>query len=78
MIAFASFIKNNKISDSIDILIDDSQSLSQALKEAFNHRGYWFIHAGFFVCGFHVIFIATHLPSYLADKNFLLRLLQWR
>ncbi|WP_260260737.1 MFS transporter [Vibrio intestinalis] len=47
----------------------DNQTLTQALKEAFSHRGYWLIHAGFFVCGFHVMFIATHLPSYLADKN---------
>ncbi|PKH05958.1 MFS transporter [Moritella sp. Urea-trap-13] len=69
MIAFASFIKNNKTSAATNTAIDDSQSLSQALKEAFNHRGYWLIHAGFFVCGFHVMFIATHLPSYLADKG---------
>jgi len=69
MIAFASFIKSSNTSDSADARIDDSQSLSQALKEAFNHRGYWLIHAGFFVCGFHVMFIATHLPSYLADKG---------
>ncbi|QUM76753.1 MFS transporter [Moritella sp. 24] len=69
MIAFASFIKNNSTSASTDSLVDDSQSLSEALKEAFNHRGYWLIHAGFFVCGFHVMFIATHLPSYLADKG---------
>ncbi|WP_114765108.1 MFS transporter [Vibrio rhodolitus] len=47
----------------------DNQTLSQALKEAFSHKGYWLIHAGFFVCGFHVMFIATHLPSYLADKH---------
>ncbi|KII76541.1 MFS transporter [Vibrio renipiscarius] len=47
----------------------EEQTLGQAIKEAFNHRGYWLIHAGFFVCGFHVMFIATHLPSYLADKH---------
>jgi len=69
MIAFASFIKNTNISSKKNTPIDDSQSLSQALKEAFNHRGYWLIHAGFFICGFHVMFIATHLPSYLADKG---------
>ncbi|MCL1036219.1 MFS transporter [Shewanella submarina] len=45
------------------------QTLKQALSEAFHHKGYWLIHAGFFVCGFHVMFIATHLPSYLADKH---------
>lgn len=44
-------------------------SLKLALKEAFSHKGYWLINAGFFVCGFQVMFIATHLPSYLADKN---------
>ncbi|WP_194436735.1 MFS transporter [Vibrio fluminensis] len=49
--------------------VQDDQTLLQALKEAFNHKGYWLIHAGFFVCGFHVMFIATHLPSYLADKH---------
>ncbi|MBW3165468.1 MFS transporter [Ferrimonas balearica] len=43
------------------------QTLKQALAEAFRHPGYWLIHLGFFVCGFHVMFIATHLPSYLAD-----------
>jgi len=69
MIAFASFIKNTNISSKTNTLIDDSQSLTQALKEAFNHRGYWLIHAGFFICGFHVMFIAIHLPSYLADKG---------
>lgn len=69
IIAFASFIKHNKTSTSAIASISEPQNLRQALKEAFNHRGYWLIHAGFFVCGFHVMFIATHLPSYLADKG---------
>jgi len=69
MIAFASFMKSSKTLASTNSAIDNSQSLREALKEAFNHRGYWLIHAGFFVCGFHVMFIATHLPSYLADKG---------
>lgn len=42
-------------------------SLGAALREAAGHRGYWLINAGFFVCGFHVAFIATHLPAYLTD-----------
>jgi predicted MFS family arabinose efflux permease len=33
------------------------------------HRGFWLLSFGFFVCGFHVVFIATHLPAYLADKG---------
>ncbi|MGE0723710.1 MAG: MFS transporter [Alphaproteobacteria bacterium] len=43
------------------------QSLGQALREAGAHVSYWYLVAGFFVCGFHVAFILTHLPPYLKD-----------
>ncbi|MFA7429066.1 MAG: MFS transporter [Rhodospirillaceae bacterium] len=43
--------------------------LAAAVKAASRHGGYWLLTAGFFVCGFHVTFIATHLPSYLSDKG---------
>ena len=39
------------------------------LARAGYHHGYWLLTLGFFVCGFHVLFIATHLPSYLTDQN---------
>lgn len=45
----------------------DSESLLQTLLKARQHSGYWLLTAGFFVCGFHVAFIATHLPAFLAD-----------
>ncbi|WP_345894687.1 MFS transporter [Methylonatrum kenyense] len=45
------------------------QSMTQALRQAAEHRGYWLLNAGFFVCGFHVMFIATHLPAYLEDEG---------
>ncbi len=48
---------------------ENPQPLGQALREAFSHRGYWLLLAGFFVCGFHVTFIATHLPAYIIDLN---------
>ncbi len=41
------------------------QSLRQAVAEASGHSGYRLLTAGFFVCGFHVAFVATHLPAYL-------------
>ncbi|MFQ5466933.1 MAG: MFS transporter [Kiloniellaceae bacterium] len=41
------------------------QSLAGALGEARRHSGYRFLTCGFFVCGFHVTFIATHLPAYI-------------
>jgi MFS family permease len=44
-----------------------ADSLSAALREASRHPGYWLLCGGFFVCGFHVAFIATHLPPFLAD-----------
>ena len=45
------------------------QSLGQALAEASRHRGYCLLVVGFFVCGFQVQFIGTHLPGYLADSG---------
>jgi predicted MFS family arabinose efflux permease len=45
------------------------QSLKEALREAAGHRSYWLLNAGFFVCGFHIAFIATHFPAYLTDKG---------
>jgi len=45
------------------------QNLGEALGEARRHRGFWFLTAGFFVCGFHVTFIAVHLPAYLTDHG---------
>lgn len=47
----------------------DPQSLRTALREAGGHRGYWLLVIGFFVCGFHVQFIATHLPGFLQDSG---------
>ncbi len=41
----------------------------QALLQARSHSGYWLLNAGFFVCGFHVAFIATHLPAFLTDHG---------
>jgi len=45
------------------------QSFAAALREASGHGGYLLLVAGFFVCGFHVTFIATHLPAYLSDRG---------
>ena len=40
-----------------------------ALKEALGMRDFWLLSAGFFVCGFQVVFIAVHLPAFLADEG---------
>ncbi len=46
-----------------------SPGLRAVLAEALAHRGFWLLSFGFFVCGFHVAFIATHLPAYLVDRG---------
>lgn len=48
---------------------DGSQTIVEAMREALGHRGYLYLSAGFFVCGFQVVFIAVHLPAYLADSG---------
>lgn len=45
----------------------NEQSLGGALSEAMGHRGFVLLTAGFFVCGFHVAFIAVHFPAYVKD-----------
>jgi predicted MFS family arabinose efflux permease len=45
------------------------QSAGEAMREALGHRGYVLLTLGFFVCGFQVIFVGVHLPSYLLDKG---------
>ncbi len=46
---------------------DAPEPLAAALRRALHHRSFLLLCAGFFVCGFHVTFIGTHLPAYLAD-----------
>lgn len=45
------------------------QSLAQAIREAFAHRGFWLLNLGFLACGFQLAFIGAHLPSYLLDQG---------
>jgi len=41
-----------------------------AIRTAFGDRSYLCLFFGFFVCGFHVAFIGTHLPAYVTDLGF--------
>lgn len=44
-------------------------SAGDALRAASRHGGFWLLSLGFFVCGFQVVFIGTHLPAFLVDKG---------
>lgn len=46
-----------------------SVGVAAALREALAHRGFWLLSFGFFVCGFHVVFITTHIPAFLVDRG---------
>ena len=45
------------------------QTIVQALGEAFTYPSFQLLIAGYFVCGFQVVFIGVHMPSYLRDKG---------
>jgi predicted MFS family arabinose efflux permease len=47
----------------------DEQTMMQAVKEAFRYPSFQLLTAGYFVCGFQVVFIAIHMPSYLKDAG---------
>ena len=40
-----------------------------ALRAALAHNGFRLLAFGFFVCGFQVVFIITHLPAFLVDRG---------
>ncbi|PKO44691.1 MAG: MFS transporter [Betaproteobacteria bacterium HGW-Betaproteobacteria-3] len=42
-------------------------TVREALREALQLPSFWLLAGGFFVCGFHVAFLATHLPGVVAS-----------
>ncbi len=48
----------------------EGQRLGAALREALSHPSFVLLTLGFFVCGFQLAAVATHLPAFLMDKNF--------
>jgi len=65
------FPGNNSVSDGNPSQTEAEKTLplTLVLSSARRHSGYLLLTAGFFVCGFHVAFIATHLPAFLADNS---------
>ena len=49
--------------------IPREQTILQALREAMRYRSFQLLMAGYFVCGFQVVFIGVHMPSYLKDEG---------
>lgn len=49
---------------------DVAQTIREAVREASREKSFWLLNAGFFVCGFHLAFVAVHLPAYVSDQGF--------
>jgi len=45
------------------------QSVGEAMREAIGNRSFLLLVAGYFVCGFQLVFVGAHLPAYLKDKG---------
>ena len=71
LIVAAGFSLLIKLPDDADIknVKSDNQGALSALKEAFAHRGYIFLTLGFFVCGFQITLVATHVPGYVVERG---------
>ena len=48
---------------------EKDQNFTDAMKEAFSHKGYNLLLAGFFVCGFQITLVGTHVPGYMQDRG---------
>ena len=49
--------------------IENNQTATEAIKEAFKNKSYIYLTLGFFVCGWHIALVATHIPTYMMDKG---------
>jgi len=59
--------KNNGTNSTIK---ENEQTIGEALKEAFNHKGFILLAFGFFVCGFNITLVAAHIPGYIQERGF--------
>ena len=48
---------------------ENKQTAMQAIKEAFSNKSYNYLTLGFFVCGWHIALVATHIPMHIRDKG---------
>lgn len=67
MIPLAIGLRENKVKGAAPVKRE--QTILQALTEAFKYPSFQLLMAGYFVCGFQVVFIGVHMPSYLKDKS---------
>ena len=47
----------------------NNQTATQAIKEAFSNKSFNYLTLGFFVCGWHIALVATHIPMHIRDNG---------
>jgi len=66
----AYFVRSpNENESSGDSKTNQKQTTFQALSEAFSNKSYLLLISGFFVCGFHITLVGTHVPKYVIDRG---------
>ena len=63
----AFFVKSPLNSEILEQKSD--QTAKEALSEAFSNKSYNLLVSGFFVCGFHITLVGTHVPKYVIDRG---------
>jgi len=63
----ALFVSTPKIPVGVDQ--NNKQTAREALKEALENKSFIYLTLGFFVCGWHIALVATHIPTYMMDKG---------
>src|SRR5210317_442749 len=66
-LVIAFFVRSPSLSESLET--PSNQNTMSALKEAFKTKSYVLLTAGFFVCGFHITLVGTHVPTYVIDRG---------
>ena len=61
--------ESQKEEKSLNIEPEKSDSVIKVLKESFAHKGFRLLVLGFFVCGFQITLVATHVPRYVQDRG---------
>ena len=66
-LAVSYFVRSPSLNRSTES--SNNQNTLSALKEAFQTKSYVLLTAGFFVCGFHITLVGTHVPKYVIDRG---------
>ena len=61
------FVRSPSVEQTIEA--PNTQTITEAVKEAFGTKSYVLLVSGFFVCGFHITLVGTHVPTYVIDRG---------